>query len=161
MNKEGLSSFYLVIFKIVGSAEKTTIEKLQQMENLYLKTLKKKYNFLQKAYTSKGYTYTKESLVKITKSRLGPNLSVETKNKLRFLFSKEKNPFYGKKHTIQFKKSLTERHQGLNNPMFGKLKSVEFYYYAHKPKSGKNNYMSKGVQLVHVETKQMLVFSSQ
>lgn len=39
-------------------------QELQEIEDLYLNLISNKYNFLEKAYTSKGYKHNKESLEK-------------------------------------------------------------------------------------------------
>nr|YP_009054686.1 hypothetical GIY-YIG homing endonuclease [Ourococcus multisporus]AIK29174.1 hypothetical GIY-YIG homing endonuclease [Ourococcus multisporus] len=96
LKKYGLLCFVLIIFKIVGNMETVSSEKLQQMEDLYLKSIQQKYHFLEKAFTSTGYKYTPESLNKIKNKRLGTVLSEQTKNKLCMLFSGEKIPFLEK-----------------------------------------------------------------
>lgn len=161
MQKHGLDSFVLVIFKILGKTKDISVQNLQQAEDVYLKLIIKKYNFLDKAYTSLGYKHTKESKEKIRQKRLGTSLSSKTKEKLRKHFSGEFNPLYGKKHSFEFKEKLSNQRKGFLNPMFGKLKSKEFLLHANKVKTGKHNYMSKPVQLTHVITNQVLKFESQ
>lgn len=120
-----------------------------------------KYNFLEKAYSSKGYKHSGDSIVKIHKSRLGVPLSKEIKKKLSNLFSGEGNPFFGKKHPDLLKQKLSNIRKGSLNPIFHKKKSKEFLFHIDKEKTGKFNHMSKPIQLCQIYTKEMLTFESQ
>lgn len=161
LKKYGVESFALVLLKVLGKSIEISSLELQQAEDIYLNMISNKYNILEKAYTSKGYKHTFESLEKIRQSRLGTSLSEETKEKLSKRFSEEQNPFFGKKHSEEFKENLRQVRKGSLNPMFGKPKSKEFLFYANRQKNGKHNFISKPVQLTHTITKEVLKFESQ
>lgn len=161
LEKHGLNSFVLVIFEHIGNKNKISAKILQDRENFYLTRISNKYNFLEKAYTSKGYKHTPESLLKIRKSRLGKVLSEETKEKLRQRFSGELNPFFGRKHSTEIKENLSKNRQKHLNPIFGKPKSKEFLYHATKLKTGKHNFISKSVKITNIHTNEVMIFESQ
>lgn len=161
LKKDGLESFVLVIFQMLGNKENVSAKILREAEDIYLSQISNKYNFLEKAYTSKGYKHAPDSLLKIKESRLGKSLSEKTKEKLRQRFSGEINPFFGCKHSSQTKESLSQARKGSLNPIFGKPKSKEFVYYANRLKIGKHNFMSKPVKLVNIHTQEVMFFKSQ
>ncbi len=99
LKKDGLHCFVLLVFKILGNVEKISNQELRRVADSYLAAICNKYNLLEKAYISKGYKHTVESLQKIREKRLGRTLSEEIKEKLRKQFSGELNPFFGRKHS--------------------------------------------------------------
>lgn len=85
----------------------------------------------------------------ITKGGAGANgriVSEETKNKIRFAISGENHPMYGKHHTEEAKKKISENHwdcSGENNPKYwkGKQFSEEHKNKISKANRGENNPM--------------------
>lgn len=70
------------------------------------------------------YKHTQESKDKISKSKLGkknPNMKRDVQG--------SKNPFYGKKHSIEMGEELSIQRSGSGNPMYGVEKSIHFEHY--------------------------------
>lgn len=63
-------------------------------------------------HTSKGMKRTTEDRKKISDSCIGIVRSEETKNKIREAFSGENNHFYGKQHSNETKKLISESNKG-------------------------------------------------
>lgn len=91
-------------FTVIEICQAETVEKLNELERYYIK----KYNAMNPEYgynlcdggdNTCGYHHRKESREKMSKSRMG-------------IFVGEKNPFYGKHHTNETKKRLSELHSG-------------------------------------------------
>lgn len=91
--------------------------------------------------------------------KIGKFLPNQRKIKFKIFWGTQ--PFFGKKHKAEFKEQLSQQRKGSLNPMFNKPKSKSFLFYAHKPKKGAENWMSKPVILTHQKTKQVLKFNSQ
>jgi len=58
-------------------------------------------------------------------SPLGIIRSAETRQKLSEAFSGERNPFFGKFHTLETRQKMSDAQGGVNNPMFGSSHSEE------------------------------------
>lgn len=67
----------------------------------------------------------KERLAKFPNSQLGKFVPDYVKEKQSLAKKRELNPFYGKTHSIETKKVLSERQQGSKNSFYGKTHSVE------------------------------------
>lgn len=135
INKYGHN--YFSIFILETCKEESILDREQYYINLY----KPEYNILQKAGNSLGYKHTESNKLKISLSKKGKKMSLETRQLLSKLFTGENNPFYGKTHSELLKKKWSESKKGENNPMYGKPKSPEFLYHMYKNKSGKNSPM--------------------
>jgi group I intron endonuclease len=97
LKKYPLTEFTLVILEVLNSTNNVTKSELENAENKFFKVFPKKYNILEKAFTSFGYVHTEEARKKLSEMRKGIPLSEETKKKLSILFSGENNPFLWKK----------------------------------------------------------------
>ena len=76
----------------------------------------------------KGKTPSEETRRKMSCSHKGKNLSEETKQKISEVKSGEKNPMFGKHHSEESKKKMSQNHydcSGEKHPMFGKKHSEE------------------------------------
>jgi group I intron endonuclease len=136
INKYGHNNFSVFILE----TSKEDISILDR-EQYYIDLYKPEYNLLKIAGNSLGYKHTEASKLKITLSKKGKKMSIETRELLSNLFKGENNPFYGKKHTELMKKKLSESRKGKDNPMYGKPKSPEFIYYMTRDRNGANNSM--------------------
>lgn len=87
-------------FSIETICEAKTLEELNKLEKYYIKFYNSTnseigYNLCEGGNNTKGYHHTEESKKKMSKSRMG-------------IFAGEKNPFYGKKHTLETRQRLRE-----------------------------------------------------
>lgn len=136
IRKYGIENFEILILKENLNS--------QCLMNLFECYYIEKYNTLSKdgcgyniaeggsnGFTLKGKTkeeieYWKE---KISKSHIGKTITEETKEKLRRCNAGEGNPFYGKQHSEESRRKMSESHKGLqtgkNNPNWGKKASKE------------------------------------
>lgn len=128
--KYGHANFSLYILEIY----KDDVIEILEREQYYINLYKPEYNILRKAGNSLGYKHSEETKRKITVSKMGKVVGIETRNKLSELFKGENNPFFGKKHSEETKRKLSESRKGEKNPMFGKVKSLEFLASMIKPK---------------------------
>lgn len=96
----------------------------------------------------KNFQHTEETKQKIGQSnsisQLGKSWSEDQKKKVSALFSGEGNPFYGKHHTEETKKIISEKrknkYSGNNHPFYGKhhnAESLELISKNRKSKGGK------------------------
>lgn len=141
--EHGHNNFSLVVLETfpipeeISNKNKYVMSREQHYMDIYLPKL----NSSKFAHSSKGYKHTEESKKLISKLRLGKTTSLETRQFLSKMFSKEKNPFYGKNHSKDTINKMKEKKIGANNPMFGKPKSPEFIYWATRDRKGANNPM--------------------
>jgi group I intron endonuclease len=162
MNLHGLKNFVFIVFDYSNSSLIVTAKELELIEDAYLGHFHKsvKYNILDKAYSSIGFTHSSETRKIISELRKGKALSEKTKLKLSLLFSGQNNPFFVQKYSDEFKQKLSIQHSAHKNPMFNKPKSAEFLAQQVKDKTGANNPMSKVVVLKDVTTGQTIGFNS-
>jgi hypothetical protein len=104
LQKDGLATFVLVLFKSLGSSKKVSKDQLIEMENVYLTLVKNKYNILEKAYTSIGYQHSKRCKERLSLARQG-----------------SQNPIFGKVKSSEFlciqKKPKKGRHNHMSKPV--------------------------------------------
>lgn len=143
--KYGHNSFSVSILEVLGETKSVSKSEILAREQFYLDWALKTYglqvlNLLKVTSSSLGLKHTLETKAKIAEARLGKFHSTETKDKLSQMFSGERNPFFGRKHTPVFITKLKER-SVVANPMFGKEKSPAFIEQMYKDKHGVNNPM--------------------
>lgn len=142
--KYGHSAFSVVVLEVCGDTLNMKKEKYIPREQFYINLYKPTLNMNPIAGSSLGFKHTKESKQLIRESRLGKSLSESTKARLSLLFSGPLNPFWGRKHTPETLKFLSENKKGSNHPLFGKPKSAyapEFIAQQTRDKRGANNPM--------------------
>lgn len=73
----------------------------------------------------KGRRFSEETRAKMSAANKRRRASPETRAKMSKLFTGEKNPFYGKKHTLESRRSMSLNSMREKNPNFGKPKPPE------------------------------------
>jgi group I intron endonuclease len=109
-----MANFSLIIL------EYTNYEDLISCEQKWIGSLKPAYNINLIAGSSKGYKHSEESLAKIRDASLDRKHSIEIRKAMRDNRNGEKNPFYGKSHSLSsialLKKAAANR---VNPPVAG------------------------------------------
>jgi len=67
----------------------------------------------------------------------GKHHSIEARKKMSEACSNEKNPFYGKHHSVKTRKEMSKNNSGENHPMYGKHHSVKTRKKMSKAQKGK------------------------
>ena len=133
------------------------IKKLDEREIHWIKKLKSELNLTLGGGGSFGRKYSKETIEKMSKSKIGmyegeknPMFGKKHKEKTKKLMSEnqkgEKNNFYGKKHSLETLKKISLTKQSENHPMFGKKHSEETKKLMSKLRKGK----SKNPKMIYI-----------
>lgn len=140
VNKYKLFNFSFLLLELFHeNTNKENKEKLLERENFYLKTMTPKYNILNEAGSSLGYkhsdkiklkmksNYSLERRIKIGNLNKGKNLSLETKEKIRYkaLIRDRSQIIFSKQSILNMKKnSKPVKVLNLDHTVFGVYNSI-------------------------------------
>ena len=137
------------------------IEKLDEREIYWIEKLKPKLNLTLGGGGSFGRKYSKETIEKMSKSKIGmyggeknPMFGKKHKEKTKKLMSEnqkgENNNFYGKKHSLETLKKMSLTKQGEKHPMYGKKHKEDTKLKMREKKIGVNNHMCKNIEMLYI-----------
>jgi len=137
------------------------VNNLNEREIYWIKKLKPKLNLTLGGGGSLGRKHSKETIEKISKSKIGMYVgeknpmygkkhSKETKNILSKKQKGENNNFYGKKHSLETLKKMSLTKQGEKHPMYGKKHKEDTKLKMREKKIGVNNHMCKNIEMLYI-----------
>jgi group I intron endonuclease len=146
IRKYGIDNFKYEILE-----ECDSIHSLNEAESKWISELK---TFGSEGYNcttgGEGFIVSDKTRQKISKARLGMNLSEEWCQAISDSMKGESNPFYGKHHSAetisQIKKTLAGKMAGEKNPFYGKQHSEESKKKLSESLKGKNIGVKAGIK---------------
>ena len=128
------------------------------IEEGYIISGKNLYNILTSTTSSIGFKHSEETKKLISELAKNRVVSDETKAKLSKKFKGEKNPFFGKFHSLDFKNKMSKLHSGINNPLFSRVKSPSFLELQQSEKTGGKNPNAQSYKVTNINTGEFVIY---